>query len=80
MARSEDELIKQVYNEQRVNTSKGDWINQLKEDFIFIGKEFTEKYAMKNSKTEQKILFKQKVRDKLFDKFKETQRKHIKVS
>ena len=72
--------MKQVYNEQKVNNINFDWINQLKEDFIFIEEEFTEEYDKKNSKTEYKIIVEQKVRNKVFAKLKETQRKHIKVS
>ena len=80
LARPEDELIKRVYNEQLLNPLKGDWINQLKDDFNFIGEEFTEEYAKENSKCEYKKIIKQKVRDKVFEKLKETQRTHIKVS
>ena len=80
LTRSDDELIKRVYNEQKINPSRGDWICQLKEDFEFIGEEFTEESANMNTKTDYKKIIKLKVRAKVFEKLKETQSTHSKVS
>ena len=80
LSRSEDELIKKVYEEQKLNPLRGDWIEKLKEDFLFIGEEFDEENAKKCTKTEYKKYIKEKVRQNVFQKLKETQGTHIKVS
>ena len=41
------ELIKRVYNAQKTNTSKGDWIELVKKDFELIGEQFDEVYKTK---------------------------------
>ena len=43
-----DELTHRVYNAQKSNSVKGDWIQYLKEDFEFIGEEWNEKYLEKH--------------------------------
>ena len=52
LLRSEEELIRRVYEEQKLHPVRGDWIEQLKEDFEFIGEAFTEEYAKMNTKSE----------------------------
>ena len=73
-------MIKKVYEEQKLNPLRGDWIEKLKDDFLFIGEEFDEENAKKCTKTEYKKYIKEKVRQNVFQKLKETQGTHIKVS
>ena len=80
LSRSEDELIRRVYEEQKLHPVRGDWITQLKEDFEFIGENFTEEYAKRNTQSEYKSLIKQMVRSRVFDKLEETQSTRTKVS
>ena len=80
MSRTEDELIKRVYEEQQLNPLQGDWINKLKEDFVIIGEEFSEECAKIYTKLEYKKYIKEKVRHKVFDNLRNTQSTHIKVS
>ena len=53
---------------------------QLKEYFEFIGENFTEEYAKRNTQSEYKSLIKQMVRSRVFDKLEETQSTRTKVS
>ena len=62
VARADDELIKKVYEAQKTNPVKGDWILQLKEDFQFINEEINEKEALEMSKYEYKSMIKKKVK------------------
>ena len=48
--RSDQELIKRVYNAQRDDPVKGEWVNILKEDFKYIGEEVNEEDAKTTSK------------------------------
>ena len=45
VTRSEMELIRRVYNAQRDDPVKGDWVNILKEDFKYISEEVNEEDA-----------------------------------
>ena len=80
LSRPEEELIKKIYEEQKNNPLKGDWIEKLKEDYLLIGEELSEECAKVFTKTEYKKYIKRKVRQKVFEILKETQSRHTKVS
>ena len=52
--RTDDELTKRIYEAQKENPVKGDWIELLKEDFKFIGEEINEKHIKEFSKAQYK--------------------------
>ena len=79
MTRSEDELTRRIYNSQKSNPVKGDWIQYLKEDFELIGEEINEKIAQETSKYEYKKIIKEKIRQKVFHNLKANQESHTKV-
>ena len=54
LSRSDDELIKRVYEAQKINPSRGDWIEELKEDYVLIGEEFSEANPKFYSKSDYK--------------------------
>ena len=37
LSREDDELVKKVYDKQKEDTTRGDWIETLREDFEIIG-------------------------------------------
>ena len=79
VTRSEDELTHKIYNAQKSNPVKGDWIQYLQEDFELIGEYTNEKLAKETSKVEYKNFIKRSVREKVFQNLKKTQQTHTKV-
>jgi hypothetical protein len=79
MKRSEEELTKRVYNAQKENPIKGDWIQYLKEDFKYIKEDINETEAKEKTKHEYKTLIKKKVRQQVFLVLKVVQQSHSKV-
>ena len=69
-----------MYNAQKSNPVKGDWIQYLKEDFEFIGEEVNEKLARETTKVDYKNIIKSKIRDEVFKVLKTTQGTHTKVN
>ena len=51
LLRSNEELMRRLYEELKLNPVKGDWIDQLKEYFKFIGESFNVDYAKINTKS-----------------------------
>ena len=47
---------------------KGDWVNHLKEDFVFIEKDLDEEEARSKSKIDYKNEIKTRVKEKVFEK------------
>ena len=66
VTRDDQELIKRVYDAQKEDPVKGDWINLLKEDFKYIGQDLNEEEAKSTGRTEYKKVIKSKVREKVF--------------
>ena len=62
LSRSDDELIKRVYEAQKINPSRGDWKETLKEDFVLIGEEFSEANPKFYTKSDYKNYIKEKLR------------------
>ena len=79
VTRSEAELTRRIYNAQKSNPIKGDWIQYLKEYFQLIGEELNEKAAQETPKAEYKKVIKYKFRGKVFHILKTTQVSHTKV-
>jgi hypothetical protein len=79
VTRSEMELIRRVYNAQRDNPVKGDWVNILKEDFRYISEEVNEEDAKSISKFEYKKNIKNKIRQRVFEELKQVKDTHSKV-
>ena len=77
--RSEEELIKRIYNAQKENPNKGDWIHYLKEDFKYIKEDINETEAKEKTKYEYKKLIKKKVREQVFLGLKLVKESHSKV-
>ena len=79
VTRSEDELTRRIYNAQKSNPVKGDWIQFLKEDFALIGEEINEKIAQDTSSQDYKKIIKERIRQKVFNNLKAIQESHTKV-
>ena len=77
--RSEEELIKRIYNAQKENPNKGDWIHYLKEDFKYIKEDINETEAKEKTKYDYKKLIKKKVREQVFLGLKLVKESHSKV-
>ena len=73
------ELIRRIYNAQRDDPVKGDWVNILKEDFKYIREEVNEEDAKSTSKFEYKKNIKNKIRQKVFEDLKQVKQTHNKV-
>ena len=69
LAQESNELIRRIYEKQKVNYSKGDWIMILKEDFEFIGEELNEEFIKSTPKNVYKQLIKKKVRIAAFTSY-----------
>ena len=50
--REDNELIKRIYNEQKDNPTKGDWIELVKEDYTMIEEEINEEDIKSKGKNE----------------------------
>ena len=79
ITREDGELTKKVYETQKINPSKGDWIEHLKEDFQFIDENIDEKVAKEMTKLQYKTMIKKKIRQKVFENLKTVQQSHSKV-
>jgi hypothetical protein len=77
--RNETELIKRVYREQLKNTTKGDWIELLKDDFKTINKEMNEAEIKNKTKTEYKMYIKKEIKEATFKYLRKLQEGHTKV-
>ena len=66
ITREDGELTKKVYETQKINPSKGDWIEHLKEDFQFIDENIDEEVAKEMTKLQYKTIIKKKIRQKMF--------------
>ena len=79
MDRSEDELVKRIYKEQTVNSTKGDWFNLIKSDFEMIEEGFDENKIESMEIKEYKAHIKDKINKAAFKYLKKLQNQHIKV-
>ena len=54
LQRKDEELNKRIYNAQKNNPSKGDWIEMVQQYFIELGIPFNDKEIMRETKVEFK--------------------------
>ena len=55
LSRGEDETIRKIYIKQKFDRVKGDWIEILKQEFAFIGKNMNEEEIQGTPKKEYKL-------------------------
>ena len=79
LQRKDGELIKRIYMAQKKNPVKGDWVHMVKEDFEYIESSMNEDEIKEMSKGGYKKEIKEKIKQKAFQKLKETQQTHSKV-
>ena len=79
LKKPDHELIKRIYNAQKVKTSKGDWIELVKKDFELIGEQFDEEMVKQMSKNKFKQFVKQRIEKAAFNHLETTKQKHSKV-
>jgi hypothetical protein len=77
--RGSNELVKRVYDAQKLNPTKGDWSNIVKDDMAKIGLEINETEMNVVSKKQFQSIVKRHVKSAAFKSLLETQSKHIKV-
>ena len=80
LKRDNEELTKKIYNAQKANPIKGDWILMVKKDFKEIGLIFNEEEIIKESKFQFKERIKKSLRAHMFSKLKVEQNEHSKIS
>ena len=76
LKRDNEELTKKIYNAQKANPIKGDWILMVKKDFEEIGLIFNEEEIIKESKFQFKERIKKSLRAHMFSKLKVEQNEH----
>ena len=64
---NDEETVKKVYNKQKEEAVKGDWIKLIENDFLFIGKEMDEVKIKQTSKSVYKNLIKMEVKRAAFE-------------
>ena len=69
MTQDDNELIKRIYEKQKENSSKGDWIMIIREDFEFIGEVLNEEFIKSTPKNVYKQFIKNKVRKSAFESY-----------
>ena len=80
LQRDNEELTKRIYNAQRNNPSKGDWIEMIQNDFQDMGIPFVEEEIIKETKCEFKSKIKRILRNLMFEDLKKEQKGHSKIS
>ena len=81
ISREDDELVKKVYNKQKENCSKGDWIETVRTDFEFINVIMDENTIKCTPKVQYKKFVNEKVKEAAFQsylKLPETSKKKMK--
>ena len=66
---NDEETIKKVYNKQKEEAVKGDWIKLIEKDFSFIGKEMDENKIKETSKSAYKKWIKREVKKAAFESY-----------
>ena len=77
--RPEDEILKQVYEAQRKNPCKGDWINLIQEDMENYNINLSDETIKDMNKIDYKKFIKNKVKEKSFGELDIVKRSHDKV-
>ena len=79
LQRDDEELTKRIYNSQKNNPSKGDWIELIQQDFRDLGIPFDEDEIKKETKVEFKSRIKKLLRVNFFEDLKNAQKEHSKI-
>ena len=79
ITRTENEIIRKIYNKQKQQPSKGDWINLLKEDFAFIEENMDEMKIAEKSEQSYKNEIKEKVKNATFKEYIRLKKTHSKI-
>jgi hypothetical protein len=77
--RQDNELIKRIFNAQKVNQSPGDWIELVKTDFKIIDEEFNEANIQRISAKDFKVGMRGKIRNAAFQHLQGLQENHTKI-
>ena len=80
LKRDKEELTKKIYNAQKKNPLKGDWILLVQKDFEEIGLDFDEEQIIRETKCEFRTRVKLSLRSHLFSELKDEQKQHSKIS
>ena len=80
LKRDKEELTKKIYNAQKKNPLKGDWILLVQKDFEEIGLDFDEEQIIRETKCEFKTRIKRSLRAHMFSELKDEQTQHSKIS
>ena len=74
------ELVRRVFNAQKMNSVKGDWTKLVERYLQEYDIQINEKCVENMSKMEFKTIVKNKIRDKVFSKLKQQQEDHTKIN
>ena len=73
LKRSDNEITKKVYNCQKENPVKGDWIELLRKDFTDIGMEMDEEKIKSETKMQYKSRVKKHLHNNMLEEMKKKQ-------
>ena len=79
LSREDSELVKRVYVTQRDNPTSGDFVELVKSDLEDINIEYIEKAIIQQSKTQLKLIIKEKLKASVLMKLKDKQSSHSKI-
>lgn len=79
LSREDSELVKRVYVTQRDNPTSGDFVELVKSDLEDINIEYIEKAIIQQSKTQLKLIIKEKLKASVLKKLKDKQSSHSKI-
>jgi hypothetical protein len=79
LTKPEHELIRRVYEIQKVETSKGDWIELIRDDFELIGETFDENIIKSMNKHKFKKFVRMKIEKAAFNYLEQIKLTHSKV-
>lgn len=77
--RKDDELVKRIFEAQKIKTTRGDWIELIKDDFKLIREIFDEDKFKSMSKYQVKKFIKSKIKVATFNYLKALQKSHSKI-
>ena len=80
MCRSDSELTKRIYNAQKRDPIKGDWVTLVQEDLKTMKIYLNEEEINKTKKSVFKNMVKKHVKDATFTQLKEMQKEHTKIN
>ena len=80
LKRSDDEITKKIYNCQKTNPVKGDWIELVRKDFSDLGMELNEDIIKNETKVQFKSRIRKHLKTNILVEMKEKQQGHKKIS